>query len=102
MGHQRMDLPVAVLHEYGNCTSQAPHGTSLPNRTQPQPTEGDVIMQPSLPRKLAGSLQDEEFILCHILPPERMSTAENPRVDHESFNPRYYVGDLWDLFFERK
>ena len=63
------------------------------------PTEGDVIIQPRLPRELAVSLQDEEFILCHILPPRRMSTAENPRVDRESFNPRYYVGDLLDLLY---
>ena len=56
-------------------------------------------MQPSLPMELTGSLQDEEFILCHILPPGRMSTAENPRVDSESFNPCYYIGDLLDSFF---
>ena len=51
-------------------------------------------MQPSLPMELAGGLQDEEFILCHILPPGWMGTAENPQVDSESFNPCYYVGGL--------
>ena len=55
-----------------------------------------TIVQPSLPRELAGS---QEFILCHILPPGRMSAAENPQVDSESFNPCYYVGDLLDSFF---
>ena len=56
-------------------------------------------MQSSLPRELAGGLQYGEFILSHILPPGRMSTAENPQVDSESFNLRYYVGDLLDSFF---
>lgn len=56
-------------------------------------------MQPSLPRKLTGGLQDEEFILCHILPPGRMSTAANPQVDSESFKPCYYVSDLLDSLF---
>ena len=56
-------------------------------------------MQPSLPRELAGGLQDKEFILCHNLPPGQMGTAENPRVDSESFNPCYYVSDLLNSFF---
>ena len=37
MGHYRTNLPVAMLREYGNCTSQDPHGTSLANRTKPHP-----------------------------------------------------------------
>ena len=92
MEHQRTDLFVAVLHEYGNYTSQDSYETGPPNLTQ---------LQPSLPRELAGGLQDEEFILCQILPSGRISTAENPRVDSESFNPCYYmyVGDLLDSFF---
>ena len=59
-------------------------------------------MQPSLPRELAGGLQDEEFILCHVLPPRRMSTAENQRVDSESFNPCYYVRDFLDSLSYKK
>ena len=56
-------------------------------------------MRPSFPRELAGGLQDEEFILCHILPHGEMSTAENPRVDSGSFNPCYYDSDLLDSVF---
>ena len=33
-GHQRMDLFVAVLREYGNYISQDSYETSLPNLTQ--------------------------------------------------------------------
>ena len=31
-----------------------------------------------------------------------MSNAKNPRVDSESLNPCFYVGDLLDLFFGRE
>ena len=43
------------------------------------PMKGNVIVEPGFPRELAVSLDNWQLALGEIVPPGRVSTAEDPR-----------------------
>ena len=60
-----------------------------------------IVMEPRLPRKLAGSLENQQFVLRHILPPGWECRTKNPSINCEGLHTGHYFCDFLNTLFYR-
>ena len=60
-----------------------------------------IIIEPRLPRKLASSFENQQFVLRHILPPGWECRKENLSINCEGLYQGHYFGDFLNAPFCR-